>query len=445
VTATTAGVERAAMLAGVRVLDLTQFLSGPYGAQILADLGADVVKIEAPQGDSSRAIPPHFIAGDSAYFHAINRSKRSVQLDLRSDAGREVFLDLLRTADVVLDNFRPGVLERLRITHEDLVAVKPDLITCSITGFGNEGRYRDRPAYDAIVQAMAGGMSLTGHPGSAPARMGLPVGDIAAGMYAAIAISSALVRLAKTGKGDHLEIAMLDCQLAMLSYQAAYFLHDGEVPGPQGSGHVSIPTYRAFECSDGRHIMVTANTEAMWRELCAALGLEALVEDPRFVDASARLTHRLELWDQLEPAFLRFDAVDALEALVERRVPAALINTVADALEDPNTAERGMVMDLANGAGQSVSVAGNPIRSTAVATDCQASFPPGLGSDTETVLRELGYDAARLDGLRRGGVVGPFDKDAAIRARASGVPAAEQAAAGRATTVKGAIDEPTYE
>lgn len=434
------------MLDGVRVLDLTQFLSGPYCAQILADLGAEVVKVEPPSGDSSRAIPPHFIAGDSAYFHAVNRSKRSIQLDLRQEEGREVFLDLVRRADVVLDNFRPGVLGRLGLTHEDLVAVKPDLVTCSITGFGEEGRYRDRPAYDAIVQAMAGGMSLTGHPDAPPARMGLPVGDIAAGMYAAIAISGALVRSHRTGLGDHVEIAMLDCQLAMLSYQAAYFLHDEAVPGPQGSGHVSIPTYRAFECRDGRYVMVTANTETMWQQLCASLDVDELLSDARFADAASRLRHRFALWDLLEPAFRSADAADVLERLVERQVPAALINTVADALRDPNTAERQMILDLTDGTGHTVSVAGNPIRSRAAGDGSDAGFPPSLGSDTDAVLEELGYDDARRDELRRNGAAGPFPRTPAPSARES-----KAAAAGArqpthsGTTVKGTISEPTYE
>ncbi|UWP86792.1 CaiB/BaiF CoA transferase family protein [Dactylosporangium fulvum] len=402
------------MLDGVRVLDLTQFLSGPFGSQMLADLGAEVIKIEPRGGDSSRAIPPHFVRGDSAYFHAVNRGKKSVQIDLKSPAGRAVFLELVRTADVVFDNFRPGVLERLQLDHAQLERVNPKIITCSVTGFGEHGQYRDRPAYDAIVQAMSGGMSLTGHAGAPPARMGIPIGDLSAGMYAATAIAASLVRLHRTGAGDHIEIAMLDCQLAMLTYQAAYYLFSGAVPGPQGSGHVSIPTYRSFRCADDRYVMVTANTEAMWRSLCAAIGVAELADDPRFVDAGARLRNQVELWVRLEPAFRELPAEEALARLVNAGVPAAPMNTVADALDDANTADREMLLELISAEGAVVMVSGNPIKSTR--GGCRGphdhQFPPRLGGQTAEVLADLlGYEAAHIERLRRQGAVGAFESD----------------------------------
>jgi crotonobetainyl-CoA:carnitine CoA-transferase CaiB-like acyl-CoA transferase len=334
-----------------------------------------------------------------------------VQLDLKTDEGRDVFLQLVATADVVFDNFRPGVLEKLGIDHAQLERVNPRIITCSVTGFGEYGPYRDRPAYDAIVQAMSGGMSMTGHPGAPPARMGVPIGDLAAGMYAATAIAASLFRVHRTGCGDHIEIAMLDCQIALLTYQAAYYLLSGTVPGPQGSGHVSIPTYRSFQCSDHRYVMVTANTEAMWRSLCTAVGVPELVDDPRFANAAARLHHQAELWRHLERAFQGFPAEQILDRLIHAGVPAAPINTVADALEDTNTADRGMVLELEGPEGTTIRVPGNPIKSTrgGCRKPGHLAFPPSLGLHTEEVLRDLlGYDAEQLDRLRHRGAVGAF-------------------------------------
>jgi crotonobetainyl-CoA:carnitine CoA-transferase CaiB-like acyl-CoA transferase len=397
------------MLCGVRVIDLTTFLSGPFATQMLADLGADVIKVESAAGDSSRHIPPHFVDGISAYFHSANRSKRSIELDLKNPAGRDVLLELVRTADVVIDNFRTGVLAKLAITHEQLAAVNPTIVSCSITGFGESGPYRDRPAYDAIVQAMSGAMSLTGHVGGPPARMGLPMGDLAAGLYASAAIAAALVRVCRGGGGDHIEISMLDCQLALLSYQAAYYLHDGAIPGPQGAAHDSIPTYRSFQCADGRYLMVTANTDAMWRSLCSALGVPHLVDDPQFADASLRLEHRDRLWDELEARFRSAPADELMSRLIDAGVPVAPINDVAEALDDQNTTDREMVLSLTASNGVEVRVAGNPIKSAT--GGCRGleehRFPPHQGQDTAHLLRELGYTGPEVESLRNMGALGP--------------------------------------
>jgi CoA:oxalate CoA-transferase len=388
------GVERRLMgeclLEGVRVLDLTQFLAGPFGSQILADLGADVVKIEPPKGDSSRHIAPHFVAGDSAYFHAVNRSKRSVVLDLKSGQGRELFLRLVETHDVVFENFRPGVMGRLGLDWETLRERNPRLIGCSISGFGQDGPRRDQPAYDAMVQALAGGMSLTGHPGAPPARLGLPVGDLAAGMYAAVAIAAALLRRERTGEGDYLDISMFDCQIAMLGYQATYYLHSGEVPGPQGAGHVSIPTYRCFKCADDRWVMVTASTERMWVAMCEALELDDLLADPRFATNALRLQHRQALWERLESRYAELLSARVVDLLARVAVPVAPVNDVARALSDPQVSARNMVIHLDGPDGATVGVLGNPIKSASSATalSMPATFPPRLGADTEAVLRE---------------------------------------------------------
>jgi CoA:oxalate CoA-transferase len=397
----------APFLEDVRVLDLTQFLAGPFGSQILADLGADVVKVESPAGDSSRQIPPHFIAGNSAYFHAINRSKRSIQIDLKRTEGRDAFLRLAERYDVVFESFRPGVLAKLGLDVATLRDRNPGLVVCSISGFGQNGPRKDQPAYDAMVQAISGGMSLTGHPGTPPARMGVPVGDLAAGLYAATAITAALVRRARTGVGDYLDISMFDCQIAMLGYQAAYYLHSGEVPGPQGAGHVSIPTYRCFSCADGLWVMVTATTERMWVAMCEALELDRLLEDPRFETNALRLEHREELWEQLEARYAELPSGVVVEALQGAGVPAAPVNDVPRALGDPQAAVRDMILELRGSDGACVAVPGNPVKSATGGNiaAAEATFPPSLGADTHAILRDAGFSAQDIEGLHLAGVV----------------------------------------
>src|SRR5580765_3839430 len=214
-------------LSGIRVLDLTQFLSGPYATQILADLGADIIKLEPPQGDPIRVVPPHFVGEDSVYYLCINRNKRGIAVDMKVGAGRDLVKRLALSCDIVMENFRPGVLARLGLSVEALRKEKPSLIWCSISGFGQDGPYRNKPAYDMIVQALSGGMSLTGETGGTPVRAGIPIGDLAAGLYASVATLAALNRRHQTGLGDTIDISMLDCQAAMLCYQAAYYMHSG--------------------------------------------------------------------------------------------------------------------------------------------------------------------------------------------------------------------------
>ncbi|MBB3177976.1 CaiB/BaiF CoA-transferase family protein [Variovorax sp. Sphag1AA] len=389
-------------LSGYRVLDLTTFLSGPFCTQILADLGAEVVKLEAPEGDSSRSIPPHFVAGESAYFLGVNRSKRSIAIDMKQPEGLALAQRLISEADVVVENFRPGVAARIGLHVEALRAAHPRLIWASISGFGQTGPWRERPAYDMIVQALSGVMSLTGEPDRAAVRLGIPAGDIVAGMYAAIAINAALADRERHGQGRLIDISMLDCQLAMLSYQSTYALVAGVTPQPQGARHDSIPTYRSFVAGDGRELVVTANTERMWRGLCEALGCSDLLEDRRFADGASRLEHRDALWPLLEKAFLARPAADWIDPLHTHGVPVALIRNVPEALQDARESGRGMVVELAHPDGRSVEVVGNPIKFGGL--EPAASYPPALGESGEQVLAEwLGLDTsevARLHGAR---------------------------------------------
>jgi len=374
-----------APLDGVRVLDLTQFLAGPYCTQILGDLGAEVIKIEPPAGDSSRAVPPHYIAGDSAYYLSTNRNKQTAVLDLRDDSDREVLHELLRTCDIVVENYRPGVMDRLGFAYESISAMRPEIVWCSISGFGQDGPYRDRPAYDMIVQALSGGMRLTGERDGKPVRAGVPLGDLAAGMYGVIGILAALDRRRRTGEGDYVDIAMLDCQVSMLSYQAAYHLHSGAVPGPQGRGHDAIPTYRCFTAGDGIDVAVTANTERMWISLCEVLDRGELVSDPRFATPGDRLRSRDVLEPILEEAFLARSADEWVDLLEEAGIPVAPVNTLDRALRDPQVCHRGMVLDLAGDApGERARVVGSPLR-FARASGRPQRYPPHLDQDAELI------------------------------------------------------------
>jgi crotonobetainyl-CoA:carnitine CoA-transferase CaiB-like acyl-CoA transferase len=382
-------------LTGVRVLDLTQFLSGPYATQILADLGAEIIKLEPPQGDPIRAVPPHFIGEDSAYYVCINRNKRCVAVDMKLEAGRALVKRLALASDIVMENFRPGVLDRLGLSADELRGEKPSLIWCSISGFGQDGPYRNKPAYDMIVQALSGGMSLTGETGGAPVRAGIPIGDIAAGLYASVAVLAALNRRHQNGKGETIDISMLDCQAALLSYQAAYYLHSGVVPGRQGRGHESIPTYRSFEAKDGIHIVITANTERMWQGLARALGHEQWLADPRFTTNVERLANKQALWPLLEEAFRTRNADEWIPILEREEIPVGVVNTLDRVMKDPQILHRNMVLDLESDDGRHARVAGNPIKLKDTPPE-QKNYPRALGADTAAVLRDV-LDLSRDD------------------------------------------------
>lgn len=405
----TAAVPAAAgPLSGLRVLDLTQFLSGPYCTQMLGDLGAQVIKVEPAQGDFSRTIPPHFVGKDSVYYLSVNRNKVSVAIDMKMALGVEIARRMAGACDVVVENFRPGVLGRLGLDANALRAQHPGLIWCSISGFGQDGPARDKPAYDMIVQALSGGMSLTGEPGRAAVRAGIPIGDIAAGMYAATAILAALHRRGSSGRGDAIDISMLDCQVAMLSYQAGYYLQSGQVPARQGAAHDSIPTYRSFKTEDGIEIVITANTERMWQGLCEVLGVPELIDDPRFKTNRERHENRAQLWPVLEAAFLLKPASDLVPLLEAETIPVAVVNTLDRAMSDAQVVHRGMVLEMTAPDGRHVRVTGNPMFFAEAKGD-RASFPPELGAETIPVLRTLlgASDDEIGQWIRAGAVLAP--------------------------------------
>lgn len=390
-------------LAGLMVVDLTTFLSGPFATQIMSDLGARVVKVESVVGDSSRSIPPHFVDGESAYYLGANRGKESIALDLKTEAGRDVVTRLIHKADVVIENFRPGVCQRLGIDPARFRKVRPELIWVSISGFGQTGPLSDFPAYDMIVQALSGVMSLTGEEGRPAVRLGIPAGDLVAGMFAVIGALASVVRRKTSGDGALLDISMLDGQLSMLSYQSTYALLSGQNPTRQAAQHDSISTYRSFTGSDGREFVVTANTEQMWARLCDAIELPELADDDRFATQSDRLQNRDDLWRILEGAFSKHPSAEWLQRLQNRRVPAAPINNVIEALDQAADYGRDMVLRLESDQRTPIQVVGDPIKFVDESRSTP-SYPPKLGEQSDAILSELGYSVSERRQLQKAGV-----------------------------------------
>ena len=366
----TQGSQSSRPLAGVRVLDLTQFLSGPYATMILGDLGAEVIKVEPPQGDATRTIPPNFVGEDSAYYLSINRNKRSIVIDLKKPQGRELVLRLAKACHIVIENNRPGVVDRLGLGYSELSRANPAIIWASISGFGQDGPYRDYPAYDMIVQALSGGMSLTGEAGRLPVRAGIPIGDLAAGMFSVIGILAALHECKTTGRGKQIDVAMLDSQVSMLCYQAAYYLVSGKVPGPQGREHESFATYRTCLAGDGVSVVVCANTEKMWQDMARILGLGELVDDERFRTNTDRHVHRDALVPLLEQAFLKRPAEAWVLEFRQAGIPVGVVNKPDPGLAHPQVRHRSTVTRIESCRSQP----GTPARQAAFQA-CKAPSP----------------------------------------------------------------------
>jgi crotonobetainyl-CoA:carnitine CoA-transferase CaiB-like acyl-CoA transferase len=391
---------------GVRILDLSRMLAGPYGSMLLADMGAEVIKIEEPDGgDPMRAMGPPFLPdGESAYFLSINRNKKSVALDLTTEAGRGVFFDLVRHADVVWENFRPGIMERLGCSYAALAAVNARVIMCSISAYGLDGPYRDWPAFDLALQAMGGAMSLTGEPGRDPVRMGLPMGDLAGGMFGAFAVAGALFRRARTGEGAHVDLSLLDCQVSLLTYIAQYFWTDGRVPRPMGSAHTSVVPYGALATRDG-HLIVAVFAEKFWAGFCAAADREDWARDARFAGNRDRVANRDALVALVEAAFRERTTEEWLSRLRAHGVPAAPIQSVDRVVADPQVSHRRMVVQMEHPRHGGVPTLGTPIKVDG-AMELTVAPPPGLGEHTDAVLGKLlEYPADRIAALRRDRVI----------------------------------------
>jgi formyl-CoA transferase/CoA:oxalate CoA-transferase len=380
-----------APLAGLLVADLTQNVAGPYCTQVLGDLGAQVVKVERPgRGDDARAWAPPYWGEESAAFMAVNRNKRSLAVDLKAPEGRAIVVRLVARADVLVQSLRAGVIEELGLGWEHARAINPRLVYCSITAFGSEGPYRDRPGYDPLMQAYGGIMSLTGHPGGPPARVPVSIIDMGTGMWAVTAILAALRERDRTGRGTHLTTALFDTALAWITFQMANYLASGEVPGPQGSATQMIAPYEAFPARDA-WVLIAAASDALFARCCQALGLDALPRDPRFASNPARVMNRAALFEAFAAATRTLPAQDLLARLQRARVPAAPILALDQVAVDPQTAASGMLIPVKHPRLPDYRAVGLPIRWDGERPGV-ARVPPLLGEHTAEVLGELGYD-----------------------------------------------------
>ncbi len=392
-------------LTGVRVLDLTWVLSGPYAAMTLCDLGAEVIKVERPPyGDIARTTGP-FIDDESAYFISVNRGKHSVSLDLRAPDGRDAFLRLVERADVVIENFTPGVMARLGLDYDTLAARNPRLIMCSISGFGQTGPDRDLPALDVIVQGAGGVMSITGEPGGPPVRPGLSIGDIAAGLYAAIAVLAALHERGGGGRGQYLDVSMLDCQLAILENAYTRYFATGEPPGALGTRHPSATPFQAFPTKDG-HIVIALSwgAENQWGLLCGFLGLPELIDDERFETSGKRTASHAVLEPILSAAFQTRTTEEWLADLRPAGIPSGPLNTIATAAAMPQVAAREMIVRSEHPKVGPVTLINHPVKFSRTPARIQGPSP-SVGQDSRRVLREIGgLDEATIDRLLAAGI-----------------------------------------
>ena len=403
-------------LSHIRALDLSRVLAGPWAGQNLADLGAEVIKVERPlKGDDSRAFGPPWLkdpngkdTAESAYFASANRGKKSITVDLSKPRGQEIVRALAARSDVLLENYKYGDLARYGLGYEDLKKINPRLIYCSVTGFGQTGPYRDRPGYDFMIQGMGGLMSITGErddlSGGGPQRVGIPVVDIMTGMYATIAVCAAIANRAETGVGQHLDLALLDTQVAVLANQGMNYLATGEVPGRLGNAHPNIVPYQTFRTADGDIILACGN-DNLFNKFCEVAGCQHLAKDERFATNGGRVENRVALTELLQEVFSKRSTRDWVEALEAAGVPNGPINNLKQVFEEPQVVARGMRIELEHPTAGKVPLVASPMRFSATALEHKRP-PPTLGQHTDEILRELlGMDAAEVAALRETRIV----------------------------------------
>jgi CoA:oxalate CoA-transferase len=389
-------------LAGVRILDLTHMLSGPYGAMILADLGADVIKVEPLEGEGTRKLlardPKNSIDGMGAYFLTLNRNKRSVCIDLKSDDGRALFYELVKHSDVVINNFGAGVPQRLKIDHANLAQHNPRIITCSVTGFGSNGPAYQRPAFDQVAQAVGGGMSITGTDAGNPVRAGIPIGDLGGGAFSVMGILAALLERERSGKGQDVDVSMVDCQISLLNYMATMYFLSGENPHPIGNSHFVHVPYNSYRVQDG-FIIVAVITDNFWQNLKEVVNVPEF-SNPEYDTQPARLRDKAFIDGKLGEIFATNTQAYWLGQLEAKRIPCAPVNNFGQALNDPQVRHRNMVVELRHPNGTTTHGPGNPLKFSRSSEESFSS-PPLLGQHTDEVLSSLlGLPAERIQSLR---------------------------------------------
>ena len=391
-------------LEGVRVVDLSRVLAGPFCGALLGDLGADVVKVEDPQaGDESRTWPPHK-DGEAAGYLVNNRNKRGISIDLKSPDGVEIVRRLARDADVLIENFRTGTMEEFGLGYDALAATNPRLIYCSVSAFGRTGPRAEGAGYEALMQAFSGIMSITGEPGGAPVRCGVSFLDLTTGILCALGVLGALHHRARTGLGQRVDGSLLETAVGLLNFQAEGFLLAGLVPKALGSAHPSLSPYRNFRCRDGQWVFIAGANDRLWKRLAGALGLGGMADDPKFSANIERVKHRQELEARLEEAIGAHDREDLLQRLEKAGVPATPVNTVDQVLNDPQTQTRSVIRRMSHPKLGDIPVVGMPLTFSKIAPGIRR-HAPSRGEHTDEVLREFGYGAAEIADLRARKVV----------------------------------------
>ncbi len=375
-------------LTGIKVLDLSRVLAGPYCTMVLGDLGADVIKVEPPEGDETRGWGPPFAGGESAYYLCVNRNKRGMVVNLKTDEGKKILLDLALQSDVLVENFRPGTLKKFDLDYETLHELNPKLIYCSITGFGQTGSMSDKPGYDFMIQALGGLMSITGEPEGEPMKVGVAAADLFAGQNAIIAILAALQARTSTGQGQHLDISLFDSQLGWLANVASNFLISGNTPKRYGNAHANIVPYQSFRARDAWFVIAVGN-DRQFEILCRLIGQPELAADLRFAVNSARVENRDALIELLEPVF-ETKTVDEWLALMEDKFPCGPINNFEQVFSMPTVGEREMLVKMNHPTIGELPLVGSPLKMSATPVEYRLP-PPLMGEHTEDVLRELGY------------------------------------------------------
>lgn len=391
-------------LEGIKVLDLSRALAGPYCTMMLADMGAEVIKVEMPgKGDDSRSWGPPFVEGESAYFMSINRNKKSLTLNMKSEKSVEIIHKLVKQSDVLVENFRPGAMERLGLGYERVKEMNPRIIYCSISGFGQDGPYRMLPGFDQVLQGMGGLMSITGEAGGPPIKVGVAIADISGGMFAANGIVVALYNREKTGKGQMVDVSLLDSQVAWLTYRAGAYFASGEIPQPMGSGHPVIVPYQAFKAKDV-FINIAVGNDQLWEKFCKAVGLEKVMDDPKFATNAKRVENREEIVKIICDLIATRNGEEWLKILTDAGVPCGPIYTLDKIFTDPQVLHRQMLKELDHPKAGRIKVTGIPIKLSDTPGEIKTA-PPVLGQHTQEILSELGYSDQEVEELHKEKVI----------------------------------------